>query len=398
MPTSAPQRDARPGLAFIANCLTPYRVQLHQLIAAGIPELKLHSLITHDDADFKWALKPPDAIHLKHFGASGDSPTAGSLHAPRREWRKGGRIIRYLHESDVRAVICLGYRYLSFLRVIGHCYRHNIPVFVNSDSNIRSEGSIPGWKSWSKRQVYAWWLHRVTGTMPMGKLGEDFFLKYGADPGRFYRVPYTPDYDAFATPDLDGLQRFRQRYGLSEHRRIILYSGRLAPVKRVDLLIQATIQIAAERPEWDLVIAGDGPLAPSLRKLAEPLGARVHWTGFLEQEELKFAYQASDVLALISDREPWAVVVQEAMAAGLAIVATDVVGAAHELVTDGVAGRIVPAGCVSALRAALLDVTDAEEIDGYRKRARQALQQWRAKVDPVAEIRRALVDANVLRM
>ena len=39
--------DTRPGLAMIANVMVPYRLNLHKLVAAGIPELKLHTLITH---------------------------------------------------------------------------------------------------------------------------------------------------------------------------------------------------------------------------------------------------------------------------------------------------------------------------------------------------------------
>jgi glycosyltransferase involved in cell wall biosynthesis len=394
MPQS--QSDARPGLAMIANCLTPYRVHLHEMIAAGVPELALHTLISHDDGDFRWKLEVPEEIHVTHFGSRGDSPTAGTLRSPLREWRKGGRIIDFLRDHNVQAVICLGYRYLSYLRVIAHCHRSGIPLFVNSDSNIRSERGMPSWKLRGKRLAYMLWLNRVTGVMPMGRLGEEFFLQYGADAKHFYRVPYTPDYRVFAARDEDGLQRFRERHGLYAGRRIVLFSGRLIPMKRVDLLIDAFMRIAAERPDWDLVIAGDGTLAPQLRRQAEPLGARVKWIGFLEQDELKLAYQAADVLAISSELEPWAVVVQEAMAAGLAIVASDVVGAAHELVEDGVAGRIFASGSVAAFSEALLDVTRNDRIMEYRERAKQALQQWREYVRPVDEVRRALLDAGVL--
>jgi glycosyltransferase involved in cell wall biosynthesis len=392
----APQVDQRPGLAIVTNCLPPYRVHLHELIAAGIPELKLHSLVTHDDGDFRWKLQMPESLHVTHFGRPGDSPTASMLWSPWREWSKGERIIQYLREHQVRAVICTSYRYISYLRVISTCHRDGIPLFANIDSNIRSDRDMPKWKELLKRRVYRWWLDRVTGVMPMGVLGGEYFTNYGADPERFYRVPCTPDYRAFADCDPDRLRRFRERHGLYEGRRIILFSGRLAQVKRVDLLIQAFQKIAAERPHWDLLIAGDGPLAPRLRKLAGPLGARVKWTGFLEQDELKLAYHASDVLALPSEHEPWAVVVQEAMAAGLAIVASDVVGAAVDLVADGVAGRIFPVGSVEGLRQALLEVTDNKRIDDYRTHSREALEEWRRRVDPVSEVRRALMEADVL--
>ena len=62
--------------------------------------------------------------------------------------------------------------------------------------------------------------------------------------------------------------------------------------------------------------------------MPEALRSRVVWTGFLDHGEPAFVYHSADVLVLPSDREPWALVIQEAMAAGLTVVASDVVGAA----------------------------------------------------------------------
>lgn len=395
MPNSS--QDTRPGLALIANCITPYRVNLHQLIAAGIPELRLHTLITHDDADFKWSVELPEAIHVCHFGRRGDSPTAATFRSPLWEWNKGTRLIHYLKHSNVRAVICTNYRYVSYLRAIRYCYRAGIPVFVRSDSNIECERHLSRLKRLVKPRVYAWLLRHVDGVMPMGDLGDRFFLKYGADPRRMYRVPYTPDYDAYTTVDLARLQEFRDRFGLSPQRRYFSYCGRLVAKKRVDLLIDAFARLAADRPEWDLLIVGDGTLREELRqRVPEQIRSRVVWTGFLERDDLIRSYRAADVLVLPSDKEPWALVVQEAMAAGLAVVASDVVGAARDLITDGTSGRIFAAGNIESLQQAMTDVTAAGRLDAYKEQSKASLRAWRERTDPVAEIRRALLDAGVL--
>jgi glycosyltransferase involved in cell wall biosynthesis len=386
-----------PTLAIVANCLTPYRVHLHSQLAAGIPELKLHTLVTHDDGDFKWTMELPESIHAVYFGRKGDSPTASSIRSPAYEWRKGGRIVEYLHANSVRAVICCGYRYLSYMRLIGHCHRAGIPLFVNNDSNIRSEPIHSPSSIWAKRQIYAWWLRRVQGVMPMGRLGEEFFLKYGANPRHFYRLPYTPDYEAFSSVDMNGLERFRSRYGLHRGRRYLLFSGRLVQVKRVDLLVDAFARLASERPDWDLLIVGDGPLKSELQaRLPEGLRNRVIWTGFLEQRELRNAYHASEVLVLPSSCEPWAVVVQEAMSAGLPVVASHIVGAADELISDGVSGRIFPSEDLAALVDALRDVTTSDRLANMKQAARDSLSYWRKRVDPIAEVRRALTECRVL--
>jgi glycosyltransferase involved in cell wall biosynthesis len=177
----------------------------------------------------------------------------------------------------------------------------------------------------------------------------------------------------------------------------LIFSGRLVPQKRVDLLIDAFASIAARRAGWDLLVVGDGVLGDDLRRrVPESLRSRIVWTGFLDKDGPAVAYHAADVLVLPSDTEPWAVVVQEAMAAGLAVVASHVVGAAHDLVKDKWSGRIFSAGDLEQLESALLDVTADDAIDTYRDRARQALAEWRKQINPVAEIRRALTDAHAL--
>lgn len=387
----------RPGLAIVANCVAPYRVFLHTQVAARIPELQLHTLITHGAADFDWKVDVPASINTTYFGATGESPLAGTLSTARSEWRKGGRIIRYLQQHNVRAVVMNGYRYLSYLRVINYCHRAGIPLFGRNDSNICCERSLPTWKRWLKARAYGWWIPRTAGIMSMGQFGDEFFLSYGADRSRIYRVPCLPDLDLFARGMPDRLEGFRRKYGLSEDHRYLLYSGRLAPKKRVDLLVDAFAAVAAARPEWDLLVVGDGVCRDDLRRrVPERLRSRVIWAGFQEFEDCVTAYHAADVLVLPSDREPWALVVQEAMAAGLPVVSSDVVGAARELVEDHVSGRIFPVGNRTALEQAILDVTDVQSIAEYKREARSALTEWRSRVDPVAEIRRALIERGVI--
>ncbi len=213
----------------------------------------------------------------------------------------------------------------------------------------------------------------------------------------FTACPYWPDYESFARVDHVALERFQRKFGLDRTRRHLLFSGRLVPQKRVDLLLDAFAAIAAERPDWDLLIAGDGVLGDELRqRVPQVLRSRVVWTGFLEQEDLKSAYHASDVLVLPSDYEPWALVVQEAMAAGLVVVSSDVAGASFDLIEDGISGRIFASGQCNELQQALLQVTAAEDIEGLKLRSRAALDTWRSRTDPVAEIRRALSDAGAL--
>src|SRR5882757_4672919 len=88
--------DTRPGLAIIANVMTPYRANLHRLVAAGIPELKLHTLVTHGVGDFDWSVAAPPEINTTNFSATGEHPLDNPLRRPVAEWHKAGQLIRYL--------------------------------------------------------------------------------------------------------------------------------------------------------------------------------------------------------------------------------------------------------------------------------------------------------------
>lgn len=388
---------ARPGLVIVSNCITPYRVNLHRLLADEIPELKLHTVLTHGVAHFDWRISIPPEINPVNFSAEGENPLDNPLRRPLVEWRKSRRLIQYLRDNRAQAVIFNGYRYLSYLRLMDYCYRHKIPFFVRSDSNIRCERPLSRFEEFCKRKIYAWWIKRASGIMPMGKLGDLFFMKYGGDPNRFYRVPWWPDFDSLATADEDALARFQTKFALRPERRYLLFSGRFVPEKRLDLLIDVFSQIAADRPDWDLLVAGKGSLGDELRRrVPEALRNRVIWTGFLDGQEPALALHAADVLVVPSDYEPAPVVLQEAMAAGLPVVASDVCGAAYEMITDGISGRVFKKGDGNALRNALEDMTQSDRLIGYTERARLAFRQWREKANPVPEVRRALRDVGVL--
>jgi glycosyltransferase involved in cell wall biosynthesis len=112
----------------------------------------------------------------------------------------------------------------------------------------------------------------------------------------------------------DGL--LRRRLGPGP---LLLYVGRLAPEKNLDVLFTAFEQVRGAYPEAKLVLAGDGPLGPSIRRRPPP---GVVPLGMLKGEELSRVYASCDLFAFPSTTETYGNVVLEAMAAGLPVVAS----------------------------------------------------------------------------
>ncbi|MBI4099309.1 glycosyltransferase, partial [Candidatus Parcubacteria bacterium] len=145
-------------------------------------------------------------------------------------------------------------------------------------------------------------------------------LKAGglAQPVRWISNPINTAGFAGSAPKAD----LRVRLNLSDPS--LLYHGRIAPENRVAVLLDAMASIHRAAPRTTLTIAGDGPNLQNLKQHAARLGLQtaVKFPGMLHGQELTQLIAASDIFVSPSDSENQSMALLEAMAAGLAIVAT----------------------------------------------------------------------------
>jgi len=168
--------------------------------------------------------------------------------------------------------------------------------------------------------------------------------------------------------------------------RLLVYVGRLAPEKRLGLLLEAHRRIREQDGvdgvdgRTDLLIVGDGPEGEKLRSGA---GEGVHFTGYLSGRELAEAYAAGDVFAFPSDTETFGNVVLEAMASGLPVVAPSR-GGVLDTVDPDRTGLLVPPGDVAAFASACRRLLMNEERRrrlGRAARAAAEARSWTAVFD-----------------
>jgi glycosyltransferase involved in cell wall biosynthesis len=188
----------------------------------------------------------------------------------------------------------------------------------------------------------------------------------------------TIDVEAFAdrADRLAGSRpELRHALGAGQEDVIVLSVARLAREKGLDLLLRAVA--AADDPRLLLVVAGEGPERGSLSQLAEELSVRLVLAGDVDWARIVELYVAADVFALLSEREPWAVVVNEAAACGLPLVLSERVGAAHDLLRDGENGALVAAGDVSGAARALRELSADPELRRRQgSRSRELARDW----------------------
>jgi glycosyltransferase involved in cell wall biosynthesis len=170
----------------------------------------------------------------------------------------------------------------------------------------------------------------------------------------------------------------------------LLCVATLTPRKGHHLLLQALANLT--HLDWELHNVGsatrDPDTAAALRALAAPLGDRVFWHGEVDSLALHAHYAAADVFVLASLHEGFGMVVTEALAHGLPVIASDAGALVHTLPRD--AGLQVPSGALPPLQAALADMlTDAALRTRLAAGARAAaarLPNWPAQAARMATV------------
>lgn len=383
--------DPAPVLSIYGTAIAPYELHLYRRFAEELA-VRVQTFVASRDNTREWRLEEVESVGLEDLSDGDRVPRMTSPAAQLREWRRGGRVIRRLKEAGARAVVVNGYYDLGRLRTIFWCWRHGVPCFMRGDSNIADDRQNGPFKLAMKRLAVGTVARLTDAVLVVGPMGYDYWRRYGYGDDRMFCVSYEPDYALIESITNDEVAEAVARQGLDPARRRLVFSGRLIPVKRVDLLVDAFARVVDERPDWDLLILGDGELRGELEaRVPERLRDRVVWTGFLsDQRDVSRLYRAADVLVLPSDKEPWALVVNEAAASGLALVTSDVVGSSAALVESGVNGERFPRGDLAGLVDALRKVTDPAAIDRYKAASAEVLARWRGEFDPVEGMRTAL--------
>jgi glycosyltransferase involved in cell wall biosynthesis len=138
--------------------------------------------------------------------------------------------------------------------------------------------------------------------------------------------------------------------------RKFIFAGRLAPEKNLVTLLQAF----ASLPEYTLTVAGTGPQAEMLQEMAT---GNVQFAGYVPNRNLHALYQEHDVFMLTSSAEPWGLVVEEALQAGIPVIVSDKVGCGKDLVENTGAGIIFRHDGVTHLVEAIRQLTDPQRYN-----------------------------------
>lgn len=229
------------------------------------------------------------------------------------------------------------------------------------------------------RYVY----HHADAIVVYGDHVKRYLISEGVPAERIFSAHHAVDNAAYNTVISEADRRaLRDRLGAG-NRKIVLYLGRLEAAKGIDYLIDAVA--ASDNRDALLVLAGEGADRPRLEQRVRDhgLGDRVRFVGYVASDQTMAYYAIAWVYVLPSIttrlfKEPWGLVVNEAMNQGTPVIATDAVGAAAGgLVEDGETGFVVPERNAPAITHALNRVLGESGLrDRLGENARRVVTTW----------------------
>jgi 1,2-diacylglycerol 3-alpha-glucosyltransferase len=172
---------------------------------------------------------------------------------------------------------------------------------------------------------------------------------------------------------------FRRRLGIPQDAFVIGHLGRLAPEKNLEFLARAVAISMQANSAIRFLLIGEGPSVPAIEEILQSHGVinRTYRLGILGPQEQVDAYHAMDLFAFASTSETQGMVLTEAMAAGVPVVAVDASGV-REVVSDGRNGRLLFDPTPGAFAEALLSIASlsGEAIAVLQQRARSTADEF----------------------
>jgi glycosyltransferase involved in cell wall biosynthesis len=353
----------KPALLFMTNMPTPYQLDFFNELERYFD---LHvCYFSERELDRQWSLAAKD----KHYRVTvlGSYGYARELQSFIPSFHHSPRLAGFMRETHFDMAVINGTYWTPNVRIaLREASRKNTRVAFWGEPLLPSSA----WLRVVKKMAFQAVREYTDFLMAVGERAVDSYRSMGYTKP-IYNLPYNIDGQLFRKENLDQAERLRYRARYREGVDIVfLSSGSLIRRKGMDRVIRAFRAVSPDI-RARLVIVGDGPERKRLEMLSGD--ADVVFTGFQDKAVLPYIYAVSDIFVLATRYDGWAVVINEAMEAGIAVIASDKAGAVNDLLEDGENGLICQADDVEGLRSLMEELA----LDTRKREAmtEQALQK-----------------------
>lgn len=367
------ERPLRTGL--LAGSPVPFKVPLYRRLAAS-PELDL--TVVYGSTLGIRAIRPEWAGYGNDVRWDTDLLGGYRSRFLRRANHNKGYGVRFtqLTHPDVVPLLLAehfdvlwleGYSSLTQLLAIGTQHLQRLGLVLREEQTLLHPRTLARtvFKEAALRALFKW----VDAAVYISRENRRWLEHYGLDSDRLFWSPYAPDTDFFAgeAERLRGQRApLRAEFGFHEDAGpIIVTASRLVEAKQPEMVVEAFRRVRAEL-RCGLLIVGSGPQEGQLKAMVERERIPdVHFAGFLNQSQVSRAYAAADIFALLSKSgETFGIAVAESMHFGLALLVSDKVGSAPDLVGEGSNGFVVYRDDVKEAAASLKQLVADPDLRG----------------------------------
>ena len=370
-------------LAWLATHPIQYQVPLLRAIAK-CPDIDLKVIFFSDfstrgfiDPDFgrsiKWDTPLLEGYQYEFLPGTGSQIKEIKTFQPRV-----GGLAERLNRHNFDTVLVQGWQHYGMIKAAWLAKRAGLKVLMRCEATDHVDSST-GLKRLLRDATVRFLLSQIDCCLAIGMHNRNFYLKRGLSAKRIGSMPYCVDNDHFhSKANTADVAALRAHLSLEPDRPVILFASKFMARKFPDHLLEAYRKLPEPRPY--LIYVGDGEMRDNLEETVRNHQLKdVRFAGFRNQGELPAFYALADIFVLPSINETWGLVINEAMNAGCAIITTDQVGSAADLVRSGENGFVIKACDISVLTNSLISCLVEQRFRYMGERSLEIIQGWGIK-------------------
>lgn len=246
--------------------------------------------------------------------------------------------LKYIQKNQYDIVVSTNFLTPTGMLQIAKLKRLKIPYFLEADGGFAGSGK--GFKEWLKKKV-------ITGAQlyfSTSKACDKYFLTYGAEETQLRRYPFTSIQGDEVLANIctqEEKKAIRSALNINEQN-VIISVGRFSYNNGYGKGFDTLVEVSKRLPKsYGIYIIGDEPTEEFKALKEDNKLDNLHYVPFKPKQELAKYYQAADLSALLSRGEAWGLVINEAMANGLPVIATSACIAGLEMIDHGENGYLV---------------------------------------------------------
>lgn len=335
-------KGKRMRVLFLTNCPSPYRVNFFNELSKYCDLTVLFEMEQAKNRSSEWKSDEQYQFHGVYLKSL----------FQKQEGAFCPEITKYIYKFRKDIIIVGGYSTPTGMYSIIYMKIHHIPFILNSDGGLIKQDSF------LKRKIKTYFIGAASYWLSSGANCTKYLIHYGANVDRIYEYPFTSIREnEIGSISAERKQALREKLGIKEGK-VVLFVGSFIYRKGLDILLAACKDIE----DIAVVLVGGNDISEFAPTEDINYKCHIYLEGFKTSLEIKEYYQMADVLVLPTREDIWGLVVNEAMAAGLPVVATDKCNAALELVIDGKSGYIVRHEDVQELRDSLCRILENNNL------------------------------------